>query len=281
MQSNNYAYVNGLFVPEGEATVSIFDRGFLYGDGVFETMRVYGGKTFRFDEHLQRLSYGLAWLGIAAPNTDLRAVIRELVDRNGVDCGVARISVTRGVGEMGLSTKGIGKHGIVVLARPREFAAPSAGLRVILSSVRLREHSPLEGVKSANRLEYVLAKIEADRAGVDDAVLLNEDGWVVEFTAGNLFVVMGGKLYTSSIGEGGLLGITRRIVIELAGALGLTVEEVGFRLDFLEAADEVFATNSLIEIAPVTTWSKSHEVTNRLHTAYRKLVISELSMPGP
>jgi aminodeoxychorismate lyase len=278
MPSSNYAYVNGRFVPEAEATVSIFDRGFLYGDGVFETMRVYGGHIFRFDQHFERLAAGLNKLGIAAPDNDLRGVLRRLIERNAVGNGVVRLSVTRGAGDIGLSTEGIGQPTVVALARPRDFAARPVSLQAIISSVRLREHSPLEGIKTSNRLEYVLAKLEAERTGVDDAVLLNEDGWVVEFTASNLFVVMGGALHTSSVGEGGLLGITRGVVLELAGMLGVRVEEAAFEIGLLEAADEVFATNSLIEIAPVTSWGRTDRLTRQLQEAYRKLVRGELGL---
>jgi branched-subunit amino acid aminotransferase/4-amino-4-deoxychorismate lyase len=253
MPSKAYAYVNGKFVLESEARVSIFDRGFLYGDGCFETMRVYGGRMFRAGEHLERL---------LAPE-EFRAACRALIRYNAVEEGVARIYQTR--------------DSFVVTVQPRRFVAPR-GLQAILSSVRVGGR--LSAYKTANRLPYILAQREAAAQEADEAVLLNTAGRVVEFTASNLFAVKDGVLWTPPLGDGALPGITRRAVLSLAREAGISTREESFGPEFLEAADEVFATNSLMEIAPVVSWGDQRKVTGQLQRAYRALVRAELNMPA-
>ena len=262
MASNNYAYVNGRFVPEDRAAISIFDRGFLYGDGVFETMRVYGGRVFRALEHFDRLFEGLQALGIESPFSpeELRAVCRALIRYNNVSDGVARVYLTR--------------DSIVATVKARAFVPRE--LRAIVSGVRIDPQ--LSRFKTANRLPYILAQHEAERAGVDDAVLLNADGHVVEFTASNLFVVKDGALFTPPLSDGALPGITRHAVLTLAVEQGIRVQEKSFGPEFLETADEVLATNSLMEIVPITTWSHRGNITTRLQHAYREVVRKELGL---
>lgn len=265
MQSTNYAYVNGRFLPENEAKVSIFDGGFLYGDGVFETMRVYDGQPFRPLEHFDRLFDGLKMLGIESPFSpaELRAVCRALIRSNNVSDGVARVYRTR--------------DSIVVTVRPQEFTTRE--LRAIVSSVQI--NSLLSRHKTANRLAYLIARREAVAEGADEAVLLDHAGTVVEFTTGNLFVVKNGEIFTPPLADGPLPGITRHAVIALAREQRLPVYEVSFKPAFLDQADEVFVTNSLLEIAPVTTWCRRRNVTRNLQASYRELVARELSMPAP
>ena len=262
MLSTNYAYVNGRFVPEAEATVSIFDRGFLYGDGVFETMRVYDGKIFRPVEHTERLLDGLRALGIQCvlSREELRVVCRLLTERNNVHYGVARVYQTRDT--------------IVVTSHANAFEPRE--LTAIVSNVRV--DSRLSGYKTANRLPYIVAQEQAAIEGAQEAVLLNSAGRVVEFTTSNLFVVKNRQLFTPPLADGPLPGITRHAVLKLAADLRIPVNETGFSPRFLETADEVFATNSLIEIAPVTSWGRTHRVTRRLQEAYSALVGKELGL---
>jgi branched-chain amino acid aminotransferase len=265
MPSKHYAYVNGRFVEESQATVSIFDRGFLYGDGVFETMRIYGGRVFRALPHFERLFDGLRALEIESPFSpeELWAVCRALVRYNSVTDGVARVYLTR--------------DSVTATAQARVFMPRE--MRAIVSSLRVDPR--LSRFKTANRLPYILAQREAARAGVDEAVMLNAAGHVVEFTTGNLFVVNEGTLFTPPLEDGALPGVTRRAVLGLAAENGVPVRERSFGPEFLDTAYEVFATNSLIEIAPVTTWSSRHAVTVRLQAAYRDLVVGEISTPAP
>ena len=260
MPSTNYAYVNGKFVPDHKAVVSITDRGFLYGDGCFETLRVYDGQMFRFAEHLIRLSTGLTALGIEAclSPAELRAACRALMQFNEVQNGVARIYQSR--------------DSIVVTVQPREF--PARELRAIVSTVRL--DGRLSRFKTANRLPYILAQREAERAEVNDAVLLNAAGQVAEFTASNLFVVKNGVLLTPPLADGPLPGITREVVLVLAAVTKLPVRELSFGPALLATADEVFATNSLLEITPVLTWGRPGLITHQLRELYRQFVLTEL-----
>ena len=256
MPSTNYAYVNGKFVPEPKAVVSIRDRGFLYGDGCFETLRMYTGQLFRFPEHLVRLGAGLAELGIEMwlSPAELRAACQALRKLNEVRDGVARIYQSR--------------DSIVVTVQPRDF--PTHELHAIVSTIRL--DGRLSQFKTANRLPYILAQREAERAEVNDAVLLNSMGQVAEFTASNLFVAKNGILLTPPLADGPLPGITRQVVLELAVAAKLPVREFSFGPDFLATADEVFATNSLMEIAPVLTWGRPGRITRRLQSLFRQAV---------
>ena len=265
MPSTIYAYVSGKFVPETEARVSIFDRGFLYGDGCFETMRVYNGRIFRALEHMERLEQGLQALGIVPPFSpeEFRAVCRVLIQRNDVDDGVARLYVT--------------PDSVVAIAHSRRFEPQE--IRAAVVTTRVDPQLALH--KTANRLLYVLAQRDAERAGATEAILLNRAGHVTEGNTTNVFVLKEGALHTPPVSDGLLPGITRRVVLTLAGELRLPVHERSFGPEFLTAADEVFVSNSLIEIAPVTPWGRSRTLTKRLQWAYRALVASELNKREP
>lgn len=260
MPSTNYAFVNGRFVPAHKAVVSISDRGFLYGDGCFETLRVYDGQMFRFAEHLVRLSAGLNALGIEPwlSPAELRAVCRALMRFNEVRNGVARLYQSR--------------DSIVVMVQSCDL--PARELRAIVSTVRL--DGRLSRFKTANRLPYILAQREAERAEVNDAVLLNAAGQVTEFTASNLFVVKNGALLTPPLADGPLPGITREVVLVLAAAAKLPVHELSFGPELLATADEVFATNSLMEIAPVLSWGRPGQITRQLQELYHQFLMTEL-----
>jgi branched-subunit amino acid aminotransferase/4-amino-4-deoxychorismate lyase len=241
--------VNGQFVPDDEARVSIHDRGFLHGEGVFETMRVYAGRVAWWTPHRQRLEAGLAALGIAPASLDLQAACVELVQRNAVHDGVARIYVT--------------PDSTVVTARARQFAPRR--LTAMVSDVRVDVQ--VSRYKTANRLPYLMAAQQARQAGVDEAALLNTAGNIVELTTSNLFVAKDGRLYTPPLADGPLPGITRAVVMRL-----LPVEERSVTPAFLAEADEVFATNSLLEIAPVSNWSRASVMTDRAQQVYRAAV---------
>ncbi|MEI8062813.1 MAG: aminotransferase class IV [Verrucomicrobiota bacterium] len=262
MPSTNYTYVNGKFVPNHKAVVSIADRGFLYGDGCFETLRVYDGRIFRWNEHLARLFDGLNAFGIEASLSpaELRAACQALLRFNEVCTGVTRIYQSR--------------DSIVITAQTRDF--PARELYAIVSTVRL--DGRLSRFKTANRLPYILAQREAERAEVNDAVLLNAAGKIVEFTASNLFIIKNGTLLTPPLTDGPLPGITRELVLVLAATAKLPARELSFGPELLATADEVFATNSLMEIAPVLTWSRPGKFTRRLQTLYRQAVCDELGL---
>jgi branched-chain amino acid aminotransferase len=280
MQSSNYAYVNGRFVPEEQATVSIFDRGFLYGYGVFETMRVYDGKVFRIVEHIQRLFEGLRFLGIESPlsNDEVQAACSVLIERNSVRDGVARVYMTSGIGDLvPVSLAGRGATTVVVV-QERKFDV--RGLHVIVASRRLDKG--LSRFKTANRLPYLLAAYEAEQARANEAILLNTENRVLEFFSSNLFVVKNAEIFTPPLEDGPLPGITRGAILLLSSELRIAAHEVSFGLDFLEGAEEIFATSSLMEIVPVLRVGAQKfyagMITQLLQRAYRALVRDELGL---
>jgi branched-subunit amino acid aminotransferase/4-amino-4-deoxychorismate lyase len=282
MRSNNHAYVNGEFVPEAQATVSIYDSGFLFGDGVFETMPVYGGKIFRFERHVQRLFRGLDRLKIEIPFSaaGLEGIFHKLCERR-VTEGIARVYVTRGPGAVVLSTKSVTQPTVVAIAWPQLAHRPQE-LRAIVSSMRVNNESSLTQIKSANRLPYVLAKQEATAAGVEEAVLLNQTGHVAEFSAYNLFAVINDRLFTPPVSDGALPGVTREVVLQLAEKLEIPANEWSLKAADLVNASEIFATNSTRGIVPILglnkTVAQGRKITSRLQEAYQTLVRVELGL---
>ena len=278
----NYAYVNGRFVPENEATVSIFDRGFLYGDGVFETMRFYSGKIFRLAQHLQRLTYGLESLRLdcAIEAAQVEAIFDELLDRNHLKDGVARICVTSG--PVGHDRAGAAQPTLVLTSQALDPARVPSSMRAMTATIRLDEDSVFAGVKTSNRLPYIVARTQASQSGFDEALLLNEHSHICEFSVSNIFLVKVGALWTPPLVDGPLPGVTRDAVIMLAAKLGVTCYEMSLGLDGFNDADEVFATNSLIEVTPVRELDErrfsSTKVTNQFADAYRQLVREELRL---
>ncbi|NOZ26280.1 MAG: branched-chain amino acid aminotransferase [Nitrospirae bacterium] len=282
-----YVYLNGEFVRESEARVSVFDRGFLYGDGLFETMRAYGGRIFRLDQHLGRFFRGLEILRIRNPwSLDaLRPVLYRLLELNELSDAYIRLTVSRGTCGAGLDVSGCDSPTIVVAAR--EFAPLPEdlylkGVKVCLSGERMNCRNPLDSdLKSLNFLNNILARMEASGKGAFEAVMLNPEGYLTEGTVSNIFFVREGVLLTPSAGAGILKGITRQAVLETAARLGIEVREGMFGAGELYRAAEVFITNSLIEIMPVSevegrTYARG-DVTEALMNAYRELVNEELS----
>ncbi|MCX7887971.1 MAG: aminotransferase class IV, partial [Verrucomicrobiae bacterium] len=187
-------------------------------------------------------------------------VVKDLISRNGISEGVVRITVSRGH-----------EHPTtVVTACPRDFRTASRPLRVVVSTYRV--HPQLARFKTASRLHYVLARREAEQQGADEALLLNPDGRIAEFSTANIFLVCDGVLLTPPVSDGVLPGITRAAVLELAGKLGIATREQSLSVEVLAEAEEVFATNSLIGVARVCTWGRSRKVTALLQRAYRAMV---------
>jgi branched-chain amino acid aminotransferase len=242
-------FLNRQFVPEGMASFSVFDRGLLYGDGLFETVRIYTGKFFRLGAHLKRLFDGLKVLGIKIPYTraEMEIFARELALTNRIHEGFARIVVTRGEGFLGFSPRGSRNPHVAICARERLVAARQK------EAWRLTVHSrPIAPIplKSLSYLPHILAKKEAEDRGFDDAILLDSRGMVVEATASNLFLWKDGTLLTPSLSTGCLPGITREEVIKVARKEGYRVLEKKFGVRECRKADGIFLTNSLLEIVP-------------------------------
>ena len=271
-------FLNGQFVPEAEAKVSVFDRSFLYGDGLFETVRVYAGKPFRWPQHLERLHAGAKFLGIRIPFTDaeLTAAAAEMVARNGLLEATLRLSLSRGIGPRGYSPRGADSPTLVLTLHPAPSVSPEQPVRwkLITSSFRIPAGDRLATFKTANKLAQVMARAEAEERGADEALLLNTDGRFAEAASSNLFWIEHGVLCTTPLAEGLLAGVTRAFVLELAGQLGLPTAERSCRLWQLQQAEGVFLTTSSLEIVPAIALDGSplreSPLTKDLHLAYRR-----------
>lgn len=246
------AYVNGRFVPEKEASISIFDRGFLYGDGLFEVVRVYHRRPFLWDLHLQRWEAGCALLKIKAPvpGKELQRLVEEVLKRNDAREGIARIQLTRGIGPRGYSPKNV-MHPSLVITLHAPPAPPKEPLKVITSTWRVRNEDPLAAAKHSNKLLQVLARGEADEKHADEALLLNDRGEVVESSSSNLFWIEGNSLFTAPVEAGVLPGTTRAFVMELGREAGMDVVESRLQPARLLQVEGVFLTSCSLEIAEV------------------------------
>lgn len=253
-------YLNGEFVDQEEAKVSVFDHGFLYGDGVFEGIRLYNGRVFRLKEHIDRLYEGAhtICLNIKETKEEMTKVVTESCRINGLKDAYIRLVVSRGKGDLGLDPKKCPVATSVCIAAEISLYPPELyekGLSV--ATVATRRNPPEScnpRVKSLNYLNNIYAKIEANMMGVGEAIFLNEQGYVVEATADNIFIMKNGVLYTPPVHLGGLNGITRTTVMELAAKRGIKVEEALMNRMDLYNADEFFLTGTAAEIIPVTVY---------------------------
>ena len=252
--TESLVYINGDFVPESEAKISVFAHGFLYGDGVFEGIRAYKGVVFKLREHIERLYDSAKFLKIEIPMSkeELIEAILETIRKNGLkDCYI-RVIVTRGIGDLGLDPRRCGKPSIIIIAKPMAPLLGKKAVSLIISSVkRDGVDATNHQAKSLNYLNSILAKLEAINAGADDAVMLDNRGFISEATGENIFIVKDGKIMTPPPASGVLLGITRNYIIELARKLGYEVMERELTPFELITADEVFLTGTAAEIVPV------------------------------
>lgn len=245
-------WLNGRLVDETAAGVSPYDRGFTLGDGVFETMRAYGGRVFRLDDHLTRLARAAHLLDLPVP-AGVRRAVQETVRANGAGEAAVRLTLTRGVAPPGLRPPPDPSPTLAIVTRHYR-ADPlwyRSGVSAIVSRGRVDESALTAGIKRLGYLEAVLAQREADEAGADEALLLNTRGEVAEAAAANVFVVRDGVVMTPDLGSGALPGITRAVVLELCAGLGLQALEQPQRASDLRGADEAFLTSSLREIVPL------------------------------
>ena len=250
-------YVNGKIVPESGAKLSVFDRAFLYGDGVFETMRSYAGTVFRLDEHINRLFASAKAIDLKIPlaRPQIKNVILRLLKINRLGDAYIRMAVSRGEGRVGLDARTAKSSNVVIITKkftpyPRHLY--EKGLSVAISSARANEGSPLSRIKSINYLNNIIARIEAQKKGYNDALLLNNKGEVSSGAVSNIFIIRGQKLATPSLESGALAGVTRAEIIKIAPRAGLKVKEKRISARELMGADEAFFTNTLMEVMPVT-----------------------------
>tara|TARA_B100001123_G_scaffold445867_1_gene598579 strand:- start:2403 stop:3269 length:867 start_codon:yes stop_codon:yes gene_type:complete len=250
-------YIDGQFLDSGDAKISVFDHGLLYGDGVFEGIRLYQGCVFKLDEHLERLEYSAKAILLDLPwsRQEISDIVCESCRVNGLTVGYIRLVVTRGIGSLGLSPKSCSKPSIICIADhlslyPAEYY--ENGLKIITSPIRRMNPAALSpGIKSLNYLNNILAKIEADRLGYIEALMLNDQGYVSECTGDNVFIFQKGKLFTPAFYAGALKGITRGVVLDIAEELGIPcIQENLTRYDIL-VAEECFLTGTAAEVIPV------------------------------
>jgi branched-chain amino acid aminotransferase group I len=282
-------YYNGELLPADKVAISPFNRGLLYGDGVFETLRAYSGRVFRLEQHLKRMQEGLQVLKIA-PNEETHGIeraINELLKLNNLSDAVLRISVFRGDGEGPEPPDGL-RSSILISAKPfnkyrtEDYAT---GFRAYLVCIRRSSYSPLSRIKSLNYLDNILARLEAREHNAQEALLLNTLGWVAEGATSNIFIIKDKKLITPPVDAGILPGITRAAVLEIADSLNLQAQEETYSPEELLRADESFLTNSLMEIMPLVMLNERKigsgrpgPLTGALLQQYRKLVNRELSL---
>lgn len=250
-------YVDGKYYGEKQAKVSVFDHGLLYGDGVFEGIRAYNGRVFKLKEHIERLYYSAKAILLEIPMTPdamVRAVV-ETCRRNRIRNGYVRLVVTRGVGTLGLNPNRCKRPSVIIIAGTIQLYPPEyyeKGLEIVTVPTTRNLHSAVNpAIKSLNYLNNILAKIEANIAGVEEAIMLNAEGYVAECTGDNVFIVKGGQIYTPPLYAGALYGITRGTVIELAREAGIPVTELNLTRYDVFNADECFLTGTGAEIIPV------------------------------
>jgi len=249
-------FLNGEFVPADQAVVSVFDRSFLYGDGLFETLRVCGGEPFRWRQHLTRLQQGADFLKIRLPFVPeaLRHAATRLIQANKAPESILRISLSRGLGVRGYSIKGAEHSFLVMSLHP--LSSPDLNnlpqWRLITSSFRLPAGDPLACFKTCNKLPQILARAEAETRGVEEALLLNTNGEVAEAASSNLFWIDGKVICTPPLAAGILSGITRAVVLEICDRRGVQTQQRNIVREELHQAEGVFLTLSSLGIVEVS-----------------------------
>ena len=283
-----WIYVGGKYVSKDEAKISVFDHGFLYGDGVFEGIRAYEGKVFRLEEHLKRLYNSAKAISLEIPfsREDLKEKVLETLRKNKLKDAYIRLVVSRGEGDLGLDPRKCPHPQLIIITHhivmyPEELY--EKGIEVIVSSVRKNIPSALDPrIKSLNYLNNILAKIEANIQGASEAIILNKDGYVAECTGDNIFIVKEGVIITPPIWIGVLEGITRSAILKLAIKEGIPIKEEPFTTSSLYNSEECFLTGTAAEVAPVTKINKKivgegkmGKITRKLIKKFRQLTQSE------
>ncbi len=281
-------YLDGNLVDSAEAKLSVFDHGVLYGDGVFEGIRLYGGNVFRLEEHLERLEYSAKAILLKLPLTrkEISDAVCATCRANNLTDGYIRLVVTRGVGDLGLSPWLCPKPSLFIIADkialyPKEHY--EKGLEIVTVATRRMSPAALSpAIKSLNYLNNIMAKIEARQAGALEAIMLNDQGFVAECTGDNVFVVHKGRIYTPSAQQGALKGITRDAIFAIAQEIGVPIEEHDMTRYDVWNADEVFLTGTGAEVIPVVKLdgreigtAKPGPVFAKILEAFRRRVLVE------
>ncbi|KQL50359.1 branched-chain amino acid aminotransferase [Heyndrickxia shackletonii] len=283
--SEQWIFLNNRFVKKEEAVVSVYDHGFLYGDGVFEGIRMYNGNVFRLDDHMKRLyeSAHSIMLQIPFEKEELTELVVETCRKNGLQDAYIRLVISRGVGDLGLNPYTCKEAGVIIIAEPLALFPKrlyETGIEVVtVPSRRNRADVLSPKVKSLNYLNNILVKIEASLAGVNEALMMNDQGYVAEASGENIFIVKDGVIKTPPGYVGALEGITRNAIIELAKNAQLDIREDVFTRHDVYTADEVFLTGTAAEVIAVVKVDgrqigngKPGEITNQLLALFREAV---------
>jgi len=281
-------YLDGKFVDASEAKISVFDHGLLYGDGIFEGIRIYGGNVFRLDEHLERLEYSAKAIMLKLPlsRAEMAEAVCESCRQNSLMDGYIRLVVTRGVGDLGLSPWLCPKPSVFIIADkialyPQEYY--TKGLEIVTAPTRRMNPAALSpAVKSLNYLNNILAKMEARQCGALEAIMLNDQGYVAECTGDNIFIVHKGRILTPSSQQGALRGITRDTIFDIAKEVGVPIEEHELTRYDIWNADECFLTGTGAEVIPVVKLDgrevgsgKPGAIFGKVLAAFRRRVYAE------
>jgi branched-chain amino acid aminotransferase len=257
MNPNALCWIDQSIIPARDATISVFDHGLLYGDGIFEGLRFYHGKTFMLEAHLQRLQQSAQSIALELPYDagQVTRAIEQLIDAYPAEHGYLRLVVTRGPGSLGIDPRKCERAEFFIIADELavvDVSDISQGIGLHVAQTRRMPVACLDPkIKSLNYLNNILAKIEANRAGMDEALMLNLDGNVCEGSVDNIFIVSGGELITPPLGDGMLAGITRQVIIEVANEVGIPCRQASLGLEDLVAADECFLTGTGAELIAV------------------------------
>ena len=257
MNTNAHCWINQIIKPAHEATISVFDHGLLYGDGIFEGLRFYHGKTFMLEAHLERLQLSARAIGLELPydQQQITAAIEQLIEQYPGDAGYLRLVVTRGEGSLGIDPRKCGRPNLFIIADElsvMDVSDSSQGIKLHVAQTRRLPVECLDPkIKSLNYLNNILARIEANQAGMDEALMLNLDGYVSEGSVDNIFIIADGVLKTPPLADGLLAGVTRAVIIEVAKQAAIPCEESSLTLPELMQAQECFLTGTGAELIPV------------------------------
>jgi branched-chain amino acid aminotransferase len=276
-------FLNGIFLPEAEAVIPINDRGFLLGDGLFETMRVVNGRPFRMAQHLERMTRGLDFIKIKLPFTakELQKFGAELIERNQLPNSILRVTISRGAGPRGYSSKNSGPPTVAMTLNPLPETNPDEPLQwsLVTSPFRVPASDALSSFKTTSKILNILARAEAEERGADEALLLNTNGEAAEAAGGNMFWVYRERICTVPTGRGVLPGITRAVVLEICQSLGLETNKRVIKPEMLRNTEGIFITTSAQGIVPVVSFDGEpvapSPLVDQIATAYNEMLLSE------
>ena len=279
----NFIFLNDKIIPDSDANISSGDRGFLYGDGIFETLRSYDGEPFKLDEHMERMRHSAKKLMIVFEytNAEITKIIKELIDKNNIRNAYMRITLSRGSGGTGLGISNNHKPTLLIQIKPftpYEQMLYDEGMSLVVSNCRRSTSCPISCHKTTNLLKSILLKEDANKKSAHEVVILNTDEFVAECVVSNIFMVNDGRVITPALDTNILPGITRRTVLDICKDNSISAREDHFTIDRLVKSDEVFITNSLMEIMPVSTIENYKigktipgKITRQLMSAYQRL----------